>query len=71
MRDTKKILENKNVCFKNIYKLDCHYFSIRVISFLLFIKNVFLTIKNSIFPPKYTKYGKSIKKENYLFEKDL
>ena len=30
--------------------------------FHLFIKNVFMEIKNSIFLPKYTKYGKNVKK---------
>ena len=67
MRDTQKTLRNKIVRFKKIYKLALDYFLIRVISFYLFIKNVFMKIKNSIFPPKYTKYRKNVKKPNSLF----
>ena len=36
-----------------------------------FYKSIFAKIKNSIFPPKYTIYGKVIEKENSLFQKDL
>ena len=50
MWDTKKNLGKKIVRFKKIYKLANDYFSIRVIYFHLFIKNVFMTIKNSISP---------------------
>ena len=35
------------------------------------IKNVFLKIKKSIFPPKYTEYGKNVMKQNCLFQIDL
>ena len=38
------------------------------IFFHLFIKNVFMEIKNSICPPKYTIYGKNVEK-NILFKK--
>ena len=60
MRDTKKMIGKKIVRLKNIYKLACKYFFIRVIYFHLFIKNVFIRIKNLILPPKYTRYGKTI-----------
>ena len=30
-------------------------------------QNVFMKIKGSIFPPKYMRYGKNIRKENCLF----
>ena len=55
MRDTKKMSGKKIVCSKNIYKLASDYFYIRVISFHLFIKNVYMTITNHILPLKYTK----------------
>ena len=61
MRDTKKMLNNKIVRFKKIYKLALDYFFIGVICCLLFIKNVFIKIKNSILPPKYKRYGKMLK----------
>ena len=34
------------------------------------MKNAFIKIKNSILPPKYTRYGKNVKKQNYLFQED-
>ena len=30
-----------------------------------------MKIENSIFPPKYTRYEKNVKKQNCLFQKDL
>ena len=71
MQDTKKILESKVVRFKKIYKLASDYFFIRVIYLHLYIKNVFMKINNSILPPKYTRYGKNVRKKNCLFQKDL
>ena len=38
---------------------------------VLTIINVFVKIKNSIFLPKYTRYGKNIETQNYLFQRDL
>ena len=64
MRDMKKMLRYKIVRFKKIYKFALDYFFIGVISFLSFIKNVFIKIKNSIFPPKYTGHEKNVKKKN-------
>ena len=66
-----KMLENKIVRLKNIYKFYISYFFIGVISYLLFIKKDFTNIKNSIFLTKYKIYGKNVKKENYLSQKDL
>ena len=57
--------------FKRIYKFDTDYFFTGAISFLLFIKNVFIKIKNSISLPKYSKYGKNVKQQNVLFQKDI
>ena len=37
--------------------------------FLLFIKNVFVKMKNWFFPPKYTRYGKNIRKKIVYFKK--
>ena len=39
MRDTEKMLKNKIVRFKNIYKFAIDYFFTGVISFLLLIQN--------------------------------
>ena len=49
MRGLKKILRNKIVCFIKIYKFPFDHFFITVIYFLLFIKNVFIKTKYSIF----------------------
>ena len=38
---------------------------------VLSIKNVFVKIKNSIFPPKYTIYGRNVEKQNSFFQRDL
>ena len=48
-----------------------NYFFIRVISFHLFIKNVLMKIKISIFSPKYTRCEKNVREKNSLFQKDL
>ena len=45
------------------------HFLIRHVVFVLIVKNVFVMIKNLIFPTKYTKYEN--KKQNCLFQKDL
>ena len=50
-----------------IYNFCGNYFLLEVISFILFIKNVFIKIKNPIFPPKNTRYTIDAKKQNYLF----
>ena len=34
-------------------------------------KNALVNIKNSIFPPKYTRHGKNVKKQNSSFQRDL
>ena len=34
-------------------------------------KSFFMKIKNSIYPTEYTRYGKNVKKQNPLFQKDL
>ena len=41
------------------------------ISFHLFIKNVFMKIKNLICPPKYTRYGANVRWQNFLIKKGL
>ena len=65
------MLGNKILRFKKIYKFAFYHFFIGFISFLLFSKNVFMNLKNSIFPPEYMRYRKSVKKKNCLFQKDL
>ena len=65
------MLGNKIVSSEKIYKFAFDYFFIGVISFLLFIKNVFLKLKNSIFLPKYMRYGKNVENEICLFQKHL
>ena len=67
----KKMLEKTIVHLKKIYKLAPDYFFTSLIFFHLFIENVFIKIKNSIFPPKYTRYGKNVRIQNCLFQKDL
>ena len=64
-----KMLKNKIVCFRKIYKFAVDYFFYRCYIFFLFIKTVSI-IKNSIFPLKYTRYEKYIEKQNCLFQKD-
>ena len=64
-------IQYKFVSFENIYKFSVDCFFIGVIYFLLFIKNVFINIKNSIFPPKYARYENVVKKQNYLSQTDL
>ena len=61
----------KIVRFKKTYKFTAEYFSIGVVSLFLFIKNIFMKIKNSFFAPKYTRNGKYVKKQNYLFYKKI
>ena len=46
-------------------------FFIGVIAFLLFIKNVFIQIKYSIFPPKYSRYRKNVEGQQFLLKKYL
>ena len=48
------------VYFNEIYEFAFDYFFIGVISSLLFIKNVFIKINNTIFPLKYTRYEKNV-----------
>ena len=71
MWDTKKMIGNKIIRFRKIYKFSIDYFYIGVVYFLIFNKNFFIKIKNSIFPPKYTRYGKTVRKEICLFQKDI
>ena len=71
IRNTKKILGNKIIHLKEFYDFVVDYFCIGVISFFSFIKNVFIKIKNSIFPPKYIRYRKYFQKQSCLFQKYL
>ena len=57
------MLKNKIVYFEEIYKFSCKHFSIKVISFVLYIKNVFMNNKNLIFPPNYMSYEKTLNSE--------
>ena len=66
----KKILRSKIRRFQKIY-FAFDFSFIEAISFLLFIENVFIKIKNSIFPQMYTRYEKNVEKQNCLFQKDL
>ena len=71
MRDMKKLLRNKILCFKNIYNYAIrlgYYFIGVVYIYFLSIKNVFLKIKKSIFPPKYTRYGKMLRNKLFYFK---
>ena len=64
MPDTKKMLGKKMIHFKKIYKVySSDYFFSRVIFFHSFIKNVFMKIKSSIFPPKFTRLKKNIEQK--------
>ena len=65
------MLEKKIVRFEKIYKFVSDYFFIRAKSFHLFIKNVFMNIKNFIFLSKYTIYGKNVEEQNSLSQRDL
>ena len=58
-------IRNKIVCFEEIYKFAHDNFSIDAIS-CFSMKNIFLKIKYSIFPPKYTRDGKTAKEQNFL-----
>ena len=58
----------KNCLFQDGLQIYCCFF-IGTISFHLFSKNDFIKIKNSIFSPKYMKYGN--KKQNCLFQTDI
>ena len=69
--DTEKMLRKKIVHFKKINNFGVGHFFIGVIFFLLFVRNVHIEIKNLIFPTKYATYGKNVRKENYLFKRDL
>ena len=64
IRDTKKMLRNNIVRLEKISEFASGYFFTGVISFLSFIKNVLIKIKNSNFPPKYTRHGKNVKKQH-------
>ena len=61
MKETE--LYTKIVRFKTIYELISIYFFIGVISLHSFIKNVFIKIKNSIFPPNYTRYKSNVREQ--------
>ena len=65
------MLTSKILYFKEIYKFATGHFFIEVTSFHLFIKNVFMKMKNSIYLTKYTRYGKNFNEKNSLFQRDL
>ena len=65
------MLRNKIIRFKKIYKFRVHYFFKGVIYFHLFIESVFMKTKNSILPPKYTRYGINVRKQISLLQRDL
>ena len=48
--------------------LASHYWPMVLV---LFIKNIFVRIKKSIFPTKYTGYGINVQKQNSLFQRYL
>ena len=54
-----------------IYKFAVVFFFKKSNIFSFIHQKRFLKIKNSIRPPKYTKYGKYVKKQNCLSKKDL
>ena len=62
MRHTKKMLRNKIVCFKKIYKFDVYHFLLKRAVFVLSIKNSFYKITKSIFRPNYAGYEENVKK---------
>ena len=65
----KKMSGMKVVRFRKINKLAFKHFFINDLSFNLFIKNAFMKIKSSIFPLKYTKYGKMLGNKIVYFKK--
>ena len=69
MRDAKKMSGKKIVRFKKMCKSASDYFIKRVISFHLFIKNIFMIIENIIFTSKYTKTEKMLGRKIIYFKK--
>ena len=65
------LYKTRSFRFKTIYKFAFDCFFIGLITFLLFIRNLSIKMKNSICPPKYTRYRKNAKKQNCLFQKHL
>ena len=61
-------MRSKIVHFEEFYKFVLDHVFTGVISFRLFIKNVFLKIVNLIFPPKYTRCGKIFRSKIIHFE---
>ena len=70
LQHTKKILRNKIVRFKKIYKFYFDHFLIKCTVFVLIVKNV---IKNQKFnfSDKLCDIQQNIKRQNCLFQKDL
>ena len=64
----RKNVGEQNSLLQKICKFALCYYSMWSISFLLFIKNAFIKIKNSIFPPKYTRYGKNVEKKFFILK---
>ena len=58
----------KHMMRENISSLTSHFLPIVLV---LSMKSVFVKIKNSIFPPKYTRYDINVGKQNSLFQRDL
>ena len=69
IRDTRKMLRNEIVHFKNIYKLALDNFFIKVISFYLCIKNVFMKINKFNFPAKICAIRKKYSKTKLFISK--
>ena len=63
----KKCQESKLFILKRSTNLILTIFFIEIIFFPLFVKNDFMKIKNSIFPPNYMRYGKHVQKKKFFF----
>ena len=76
MRDTKKMVNNKIVRFKKIYKFDFDHFFMKLTVFVLIEKTLLEIIKNCGFRPNITRYEKMLRskivhlKEIYNFDFD-
>ena len=68
IRDPKKMLRNKIVRFKKIKKFSPEYFSIGVISFLVFIKNAFIKTKIQFFWKNIQNTEKMLRNKIVYFE---
>ena len=66
-----KNVKKQKCLFQEDLQISTEIFFTGVTFFLLFIKNASIKIKNSIFPSKYTRYGKNDRKQNCSSPEDI